>query len=290
MAIDREAYRLRTLAQGVYRAWWDDARVRVVSVILGSVLLVSGCAGVTRQVDVPRAPSPHDTGRRITNVSGYLTKPDGGGPFGAVVLLHGCPGLPPAYKRLMEWAEWYRVRGWVSIAIDSFAPRGLSIVCNAATATDRAGDAYAAMRYLAEQPFVKKDRVVVHGMSHGGWTVLRALDESMYGGEPLRFAAGIAYYPVCANMGRPLYAPGIVLIGELDDTPPGAPCRELGNASRGDSHPIEVTIYPGAYHAFDFAAPRRVNDFGMVLEYSPAATADAEQRVDAFLRRLFPRP
>ena len=259
-----------------------------LGVILGSVLLASGCAGVTRQVDVPRVSSPDDTGPRVTKVSGYLTKPDGDGPFGAVVLLHGCPGLAPAYRRLMEWAEWYRVRGWVSIAPDSFTPRGLSIVCNEATATDRAGDAYATMRYLAEQPFVKKDRVVAHGMSHGGWTVLRALDERMYGGEPLRFAAGIAYYPVCANMRRPLYAPAIVLIGELDDT--ASPCRALGNASRADSHPIEVTIYPGAHHAFDFAAPRRLNEFGSVLEYAPAATADAAHRVDTFLRRLFPQP
>jgi len=153
---------------------------------------------------------------------------------------------------------------------------------------DRAGDAYAAMRYLADLAFVRRDRIVVQGLSHGGSTVLRALDDLLFGSESQRFAVGIAYYPSCAGM-HSLYAPAIVLIGELDDWTPALPCRAFGERTKDEPHPVEVTIYPGAYHAFDFTGPRRINEYGKVLEHAPAATADAEQRVEAFLRRLSPR-
>jgi len=252
-------------------------------------LNLSGCAGTTQQLDVARPPSPYDSSRGPAVVSGYLTRPSGDGPFGAVVLLHGCSGLQPSFKRLMEWADWYRARSWVSMVLDSFGPRGLSTVCarNDVTPYDRAGDAYAALRYLADQPFVRKDRIVIQGLSHGGWTVLRALEDILFGGQSPRFAAGIAYYPVCAGIRRPLYAPAIVLIGELDDWTPAPPCRSLEQNARDDAHPMEVTIYPGAYHSFDFAGPRRINQYGKVLEDAPDATADSERRVDAFLHRVF---
>jgi dienelactone hydrolase len=266
-------------------------RGRASLALAALVLTLSGCAGVTGRIDIPRAVTPYDAAKTTTAiVTGYLTRPDGDGPFPAVVLLHGCSGLQPSYRRLMEVAAWYRARGYVSIVLDSFGPRGITSVCtrNEVPPTDRAGDAYAALRYLADQPFVRKDRVVIQGLSHGGWTVLRALDDVLYGDQPLRFAGGIAYYPVCVGM-RSLYAPAIVLIGEADDWTPAAPCRALGERTRTDAHPIDVTIYPGATHSFDFQAPRRVNEYGKVLEYAPAATADAERRTDEFLRRLFPK-
>lgn len=153
---------------------------------------------------------------------------------------------------------------------------------NQVTPYDRAGDAYAAMRYLVAQPYVRRDRIVVQGLSHGGWTVLRALEEMMFGEEPQRFAGGVAYYPVCSGIRRPLYAPAIVLIGELDDWTPSLPCQWFAERTRDDAHPVDVTIYPGAYHAFDFPGPRRTNEYGKVLEHHPAATTDAERRVDEF--------
>jgi len=56
-----------------------------------------------------------------------LTKPDGEGPFPAIVLLHGCGGMKSSYphnwdKRLAEW-------GYVSLQVDSLSPRGMSSIC-----------------------------------------------------------------------------------------------------------------------------------------------------------------
>jgi len=56
-----------------------------------------------------------------------LTKPDGDGPFPAVVLLHGCGGMTSSYpnqwdQRLAEW-------GYVSLQVDSLTPRMISSIC-----------------------------------------------------------------------------------------------------------------------------------------------------------------
>jgi dienelactone hydrolase len=262
--------------------------VRAAVLWAGATLLLSACGGITRQVEIPRGRATLDSSRNVpATITGSLTKPDGDGPFGAVVLLHGCSGLPASSRRLNEWAQWYRARGWVSVVLDSFGPRGVATVCatGAVSPVDRAGDAYAVLRHLAALPYVRRDRIVIQGLSHGGTTVLRALDDVVYVNEPLRFAGGIAFYPVCSGM-RSLYAPAIVLIGELDDWTPAVPCQAFGEREKTAAQPVEVTVYPGAYHSFDFDAPRRINDYGKVLEYAPAATADAERRVDAFLRRL----
>ena len=60
----------------------------------------------------------------------------------------------------------------------------------------------------------------------------------------------------------------------------------LGERSRDERHPIAVTVYPDAYHTFDFRGPRVINQWGKTLEHKAAATADAERRVDTFLRAL----
>ena len=121
-----------------------------LALVLG-VLTLAGCAGVARTIDVPRPRATTDSKPWPGTLSGYLTLPPGDGPFPAVILLHGCSGLPGALRRLGEWAEWYRARGWASIILDSFGPRNIAAVCgnNEVTANDRANDAYAALSYLA---------------------------------------------------------------------------------------------------------------------------------------------
>jgi len=60
-------------------------------------------------------------------LTGKLTKPEGQGPFPALVLLHACDGLRedvylPWMKRLRTW-------GYVALLVDSFGPRGEFNLC-----------------------------------------------------------------------------------------------------------------------------------------------------------------
>ena len=79
-------------------------------------------------------------------------------------------------------------------------------------------------------------------------------------------------------------APTLILIGEADETSPMERCREMVAHARPDGALIALTVYPGAYHAFDVAQlTPGVRFRGLWLEYNEPAARDAEQKVRAFL-------
>src|SRR5258707_3911871 len=91
------------------------------------------------------SPPPPDT----VEVEAYLSKPDGAGPFPAVVYLHGCGGLSKSTRHRI--AELMTGWGYVTLAVDSFATRGLKTSCDNYPAS-RQGDGLAAFRYLSARP------------------------------------------------------------------------------------------------------------------------------------------
>ena len=192
------------------------------------VVFFLGTTGVSpTRMQVPiRSASP-------VSLPGDLTMPRGNGPFPAVIFLHGCSGLEPAGRRerLLEYASWYADRGYAGLVLDSFASRGVSTVCLGGEPgpLTRALDAYRALEYLAGLGSIDSRRVVLQGHSHGGAAVLTALDRLIAetAGTPLRFAAGVAYYPICGHPSSEFYAPVLILIGEKDDWTPAADCEQL---------------------------------------------------------------
>ncbi|HEX3501365.1 MAG TPA: dienelactone hydrolase family protein [Stellaceae bacterium] len=246
-----------------------------------------------------------------------LLKPEGAGPFPAVVILHDCSGLgrrssgSPA-----RWARKLVPQGYVVILPDSFTPRGFPEgVCTisqsqAASPFVRAGDASAALAYLRRQPYVAGNPVGVMGGSHGGSSTLATMVDK--GAAPgSGFAAAIALYPGCgANYGawrairrgpggsvsftgtyKPA-APLLILIGEKDDWTPAPFCQSLADAAQQAGYPVALKIYPGAMHSFDSNArlnynpernnPNKPEGRGATVGGDPTAWADAEQRVAAF--------
>jgi dienelactone hydrolase len=119
----------------------------------------------------------------------------------------------------------------------------------------------------------------------GGSSALYAVDRDLaaqYFGE--RFRAAIAYYPGCGIPAASMTAPTLVLIGEADDWNPAERCREMAAHSRPDGATIALTVYPGAYHAFDVAQLKPgIRFLGHWLEYNEPAARDAEQKLRAFL-------
>jgi dienelactone hydrolase len=258
-----------------------------------AVLLVAlgGCARITG-VDVPAAstalgPQP--------GLPGSLTLPSGPGPFPVAVLLHGCSGLQRetshqgVWRQLHEYAGWYAARGFAALVLDSFTSRNVRHVCTGGEPgpAARALDVYRALEYLGRQGRVDPSRAVVQGLSHGGTTVLAAMDEwvAEMARTPIRLRGGIAYYPSCSgSMARALYGPVLILIGEKDDWTPAAPCEMLQTVQEGRAPGrVRLTVYPGATHSFDFDYPPRTNEYGKLLVFDPRATRDAERRVEAFL-------
>jgi dienelactone hydrolase len=226
-------------------------------------------------------------------LQGILAKPDGNGPFAAVVALHGCDGLreaavQSASDRLVAW-------GYVALLVDSFATRNIDHGCTPEkyaaeerNILSRTFDAYGALLFLARQSFVDPRRVVVVGVSQGGMVTLSVAEERTFelfvNPSNLAFRAAVALYPPCSVAGARPSIPTLILVGELDDWTPAKDCART-IARWGNAGPsVQLVTYPGAYHAFDAPSlePGRMI-FGHWLEYNAAAAEDAHRRIRAFL-------
>jgi dienelactone hydrolase len=235
-------------------------------------LSIAGCASLTRDVD-PAAAMPEGA---PTSIPIKVTKPEGPGPFPAVVILHDCSGLGPRSSHApARWAKVLHEQGYVILIPDSFSTRGHG---NGVCTDDSPGrsdvnpyrrvrDAYEALEYARSLPYVDAAHVGVMGGSHGGSTTLATMVAWQSAQRDAGFAAGIALYPGCNvrygdwnSKGGGVYkpiAPLLILVGEKDDWTPAEPCRLLAERARAAGYPVTVKIYPGANHSFDSDRPAR---------------------------------
>ena len=108
-------------------------------------------------------------------------RPDGDGPFPLVVINHGKAGGDPRFQgryRPAQQARYFLQRGYAVVVPmrQGFSKSGGSYIgggCNVeSNGRVQAGDVKAVLDYLVAQPWVDKDRMLVVGQSHGGWTTL----------------------------------------------------------------------------------------------------------------------
>src|SRR5215468_12302591 len=162
---------------------------------------------------------------RGDRIQGYLAKPEGAGPFPAVIGLHGCAGMFDMTKRKLvdELVGW----GYVVLLVDSFATRDIERACTGGfplIGDMRRSDAYGALAFLARQTFVDPQRVAAVGFSQGGWVALLVAEadsfELFVRTSNLRFRAVVAFYPLCKPVVGRLVIPALILTGALDDWTP----------------------------------------------------------------------
>ena len=218
-------------------------------------------------------------------VEGYLAKTDGDGPFPAVIYLHGCSGLSLAARK--RFSELLTGWGYVSLAVDSFATRGMEEACDRPM-PDRQADAWGALLYLAKLPFVDRGRIAVVGSSQGGIVALRLAsthDVKLFDiPDGLDLKIAVAFYPRCSVASEQLAIPTLVLIGELDDWTPAKNCEQWMALRNGRGAPVRFIVYPGAYHAFDFPGPGGgLWRFGHWLKYDAEAARSATAEMHDFL-------
>ena len=164
-------------------------------------------------------------------IQGTLAKPDGAGPFPAVIGLHGCAGMHDTTRQRL--ADELVARGYVILLVDSYATRGIDHACTSsafATFLRRRPDAYGALLFLARQAFVDPHRVAAVGFSAGAWVTLSVAEPNSFElfvpAGNLRFRAAAAFYPPCQQAVARPGIPTLIFIGALDDWTPAADCSK----------------------------------------------------------------
>jgi dienelactone hydrolase len=257
-------------------------------------------AAAPEQVEIPRPDG---------KLNALVYRPEGAGPFPAVIGLHGCGGVNNAAgtltTRYQDWGQRLSRAGFVVIFPDSYGSRGLGSQCSVRNRTvrvdrERVTDVEATRLWLQGQSWIAPERISLLGWSNGAiaalWAVRPSRTAKNDNGPDLRSA--ISFYPGCRRLGETAWnarVPTLILIGGADDWTSPLECEQMVEGARGRSASISLVVYPGAYHDFDH--PSRplqvrsgyafsVDGTGKVhTGTNPVARADAIKRVQDWLKR-----
>src|SRR5215216_1375021 len=206
---------------------------RVIALVM-MILVATGAgaiAAAAEDVEIPHGE---------LKLKAVMFKPEGPGPFPAVVGLHACAGLlnrsGELGARYRDWGERLAAAGFVVLYPDSFASRALGAQCTvrerqARASRERVADANAARRWLQSKDWIKADRVALVGWSSGAtstlWTV-RPRAAVRDGNSDFRSA--VAFYPGCRRLSDLAWSariPILILVGAADDWFPAGPCQHM---------------------------------------------------------------
>lgn len=190
----------------------------------------------------------------------------------AVLIVHGSSGVD-ARGDFHEQA--LHEAGFATLQIDMWEARGVTDLSNRPQVPLYTyPDVFNALAFLSARPEVDPARIGVLGFSWGGVMALGS-SEKLYArlfGGGRQFKAHVAHYPVCYGANNadilaafgvtpalagtqylhPTGAPVLIQIGTRDGYDnSAAPCQALAELVNRGSRPLQVAVYPDAYHAWD---------------------------------------
>lgn len=218
-----------------------------------------------------------------------LLRPDGPGPFPALMLVPGSPGV---VGNRSQQAEELREQGYVVVFVDYLSARGVATGDgDQVPRREIVSDIKEAGSYLRNLSFVHSSRIGAIRWSRGGASILTTLGEVPEDQIPFKAAAG--FYPSCRGI-QPWNArvPILMLLGALDSASPPEHCQELAKKLPND-FPVKVHVYPDARHSFDRSdlpsyRARRVR--GGAVGYNAKAAGEAWEEVRKFFSTRLKQP
>ena len=246
-----------------------NVRKAFLGVVLAAALLTGFAAHADNYQIVLITPLGGNDASDV-NLRAALFKPDGDGPFPAIVAMHGCGGLFNKHNRLdarvMQWADLLTNRGYVVLFPDSHTARDIRSACDHNDISHiRTFDAYGALEYLRGQAFVISDRIGLLGWSQGGHATLDAIwDQSARrpGDLPATvdlpmdgFRAAVAFYPAFSHTDRHGWftsVPLLAFLGASDQWSPPEHSTPIFDKAIAEGANIQYQVYPDTYHDFDY--------------------------------------
>jgi dienelactone hydrolase len=234
-------------------------------------------------------------------------RPEGTGPFPAIIGMHDCAGLTNSSgavaSKYREWAQLLVKDGFIVLFPESYGSRGFGNQCTTRNRPvrpdrERVADANASRRWLEQQPDVRADRISLLGWSNGGSSVLWTVRPPRKSDDKPDFRSAVALYPACRRLDSTAWStrvPTLILMGAADDASSPQDCERMVAGAKGRSARIAIVVYPGAFHDFDHPSrpPQVRTGYAFSADGSgrihtgtnAAARADSLKRVPQWLAR-----
>jgi carboxymethylenebutenolidase len=221
--------------------------VVLVVFLIGSVL-VDSMLGGNRLDAVTNTAVPGVNGG--PDVRAYVVKPNGEGPFPAVLMIHEFYGLN---ESIVSKADLLAQEGYLVIAPDTFRgatttwiPRAIYQVISSKTENVNT-DLDSVYAWLESQTDVDADRIAIAGFCYGGRTSL------VYSLHNNQLAATVIFYgspETDVEVLKNLPGPVLGIFGGADQSIPIESVKAFDAALTQAGVPHEITIYEGQPHAF----------------------------------------
>lgn len=226
-----------------------------------------------------------------------IYKPEGSGPFPAMLFFHGCSGPTLAHEE--DWASFYNDIGVVLIAVDSYTGRNIrwEDTCNFTKMTpwERASDVLATVAYARNLDFVDGNHLGITGFSHGAATVWTTLVYASTKTPPINLAqwpedglAGVQlalpFYGGCSERWTvPIHT--ISFLAGNDQYIDATTCERYHAANPDMNKYSSYKIFKDATHTFDHSKPNQSNiDAGS--RYDAEATLTSQGMIAAAINQI----
>jgi dienelactone hydrolase len=261
------------------------------------------------QPDLKFPDKPRPVGPDLT----MMFKPNGDGPFPALVIMPTCSGHTVS-MHAFDWALRAKFQGYAVLVVDPLTPRGVSLNCGPPPVRPARllKDAFDAANHLRRQSFVDPTRVGLMGFSQGAMVALAASGStySRRDGTEQAFRGIFSAYPICilknvTMSGSPdtadflfvpekINVPILVAMGDQDNEGMGtttADCKPMLDKRKAEGDPISYIVYH-ATHIWDWRewamsglASHRKNLAGeeVKYEFNPDVTEQSAKDAFAFL-------
>ena len=221
--------------------------VALVVFLVGSIF-VDSILGSDRLMSLANAIIPGANGE--PDVLAYVAKPDGEGPFPAVIMIHEFFGLN---ESIIGKTEGLTEDGYYVIAPDTFRgsttswiPRAIYQVIS--TPQERVNaDLDSVYAWLASQPEVDTNRIAIVGFCYGGRASL------LYSLHNNKLAATVVFYgspETDPEVLKSLPGPLLGIFGGADVSISQEDIKAFEDGLQAAGVPHEITVYEGQPHAF----------------------------------------
>jgi dienelactone hydrolase len=312
--------------------FWRDIIFATVTTF--TILIASPCAAqstnvAVKQIEIRTVYFPTyatstfsgeaNEARGTAELVGYVYKPQGRGPFPAVVMMHGRAGpystsanerctfvqrgvrsdcsVDTLSARARMWGMFWAEQGVLAIHVDSFGPRGRAHGYGRNTHGDadreavneltvRPWDAEDALAYLHLRGDVKTNQIALQGWSNGASTALNLVD--LYKTHRTRmqgFQQALVFYPGCgpkalrSNNGYRAGVPTTVFLASKDEEVNPEICRKVLAGAIADLGDGKRTVEVINYDG-------ATHDFDDPGKNRQSVPANAEAKADAMARAL----